>query len=103
MWFVQSSPVRESYSTERHFHIAPSVASARCVDEVFVLNKKTGRYYKLDDISTELWPLLRTPISLPDILESLGEVFEMPPRELTDDIVALLRRLMEYGIVTSRE
>lgn len=103
MWFVRPSPRRDFYPSDRRFHVAPHVASARCADETFVLNKKTGRYYKLDDVSTELWPLLRDTVSLHDLLVTLGDTYDMPPESLTGDIVALLRRLVEYGIVESED
>ena len=79
--------------------IADRLAAGHRAGEVVVLNKKTGRYYKLDDISADLWPLLQQPVSLAEMLPTLSALYEMPSSALVDDITNLLQRLVEYGIV----
>jgi hypothetical protein len=75
------------------------VAAGRCDGTTFLLNKRTGRYYKLDDVSSELWTLLRRPLDMEDILRALGTIYDVPPQVLAEDVEGLVTILLDYDVI----
>jgi Transglutaminase-like superfamily/Coenzyme PQQ synthesis protein D (PqqD) len=81
------------------YHIVRHVSFGRRADETFLLNRKTGKYYKLDDVGSELWTLLRQPIDMPAILRELSAIYEMPPEALDADVTRVIDALVHYGMI----
>ena len=98
MRFGGKSSVAVSRS-EARYRAAPYVLAGLCVDETFLLNKKTGKYYKLDDVGTEVWTLLRRPIRVNEILDALSAIYELPSDTLKDDLSDLLMQLVDYHMI----
>lgn len=99
MWLSRSRRSK-SPTTEHRYQAAPYVLAGRRGDETYLLNKHAGKYYRLDDVSSELWAMLHQPLAMPDILQKLGAIYEMPPRELADDVSTLITTLLGYGVIT---
>jgi Coenzyme PQQ synthesis protein D (PqqD) len=83
------------------YRTAPYVAAGRCENATFLLNKKTGRYFKLDDVGSELWALLRQSPGLDrqQILQSLSQIYEMEEQSIAADVTALITRLVGDDVI----
>jgi hypothetical protein len=68
-------------------------------DETFLLSLATGRYYKLDDVGTEVWRLLRQPKAFPDIVSDLEQVYDIAPSTLAAGVADLMNRLLGYKVI----
>lgn len=88
---------------ERRYHAAENVASGQCNDATYLLNKAAGRYYRLDDVGSEVWALLcRSPgLNAREIVQELSVVYDMPPQDIADDVSALIDTLTTYGVIAS--
>lgn len=84
---------------ECKYRAARYVAAGRCADETFLLNKLTGKYYKLDDVGSEVWAMLGAPLRLTEILGELSCIYEVPSENLVNDVTSLLTTLIGYRVV----
>lgn len=98
MFFVQR-PLAISPTDAQRYRAVPGVLSGRFEDQTFLLSLATGRYYKLDDVGTEVWQLLRQPKAFPDILSDLDQVYDIAPPTLAVDVADLMTRLLSYKVI----
>jgi hypothetical protein len=68
-------------------------------EEAFLLNMQTNQYYRLDEVGARLWGLLQAGKSLKDSYQALLEEYEVEPDQLERDILKLLEKLKEQGLV----
>lgn len=100
MWFTRSlAPATPG--ADRRYRKARYVSAGRCENATFLLNKKTGRYYKLDDTGSELWTLLGNPtgVDRQEILRGLGALYDVAPPELAADVDSLIATLVGYDVI----
>jgi hypothetical protein len=92
---------RASKEDEPRYRAARDVAAGNCNDCTFLLNKKTGRYYRLDDVGSEVWALLRRSqgLNAQEIVREMSTVYEVAPHEIAEDVNALIVTLVGYAVV----
>ena len=74
-------------------------ASADVSDEVVVVNLSSGRYYGLDPVGARVWDLLRTARPVTEIRDALLAEYDVDAATAESDLVALLERLADQGLV----
>lgn len=80
--------------------LIPSVVSFTFVDEdAVLLNMQTNQYYLLDGVGARLWGLLRDGKSVRESYQALLEEYEVEPATLEQDVLELLEKLKEQGLV----
>lgn len=72
-------------------------------DEIVMLNLRDGVYYGLDDVGARVWQLLRTPISLNQIRDTLVAEYDVDPARCERDIRSLILELTDRGLVNFSE
>jgi Coenzyme PQQ synthesis protein D (PqqD) len=70
--------------------------------EVAILDLKAGVYYGLDAVGARIWSLIQEPITVNEIRDILLEEYEVEPERCERDLLALLRRLADEGLVEVR-
>ena len=70
--------------------------------EVAILDLKAGVYYGLDAVGARIWSLIQEPITVNEIRDILLEEYEVEPERCEHDLLALLRRLADEGLVEVR-
>ena len=98
MSFIQRLPV-VTPTDRRRYRAIPGVLSGRFEDETFLLSLATGRYYKLDDVGSEVWRMLHHFRAFPEIIEDLEHVYDIAPPTLAVDVADLLTRLLGYKVI----
>jgi hypothetical protein len=68
-------------------------------DESVVLNLESERYYGLDDVGTRFLSVLTTSDSIETAYERLREEYEVDPQVLRKDLLALVEKLIEQGLI----
>lgn len=72
-------------------------------DEVAILDFKSGTYYGLDDVGARVWSLIQEPRIVEEIREVLVNEYEVEPDRCEHDLITLLQRLAEEGLVEVRD
>ncbi|OGT96485.1 MAG: thymidylate synthase, partial [Gemmatimonadetes bacterium RIFCSPLOWO2_02_FULL_71_11] len=67
--------------------------------EAVVLNLRSGRYYGLDPVGARIWNLIQTPRTVQEIRDILLQDYEVEPDRCEGDLVALLEKLANEGLV----
>ncbi len=67
--------------------------------EVVILDLEAGVYYGLDEVGARIWSLIQEPRSVDEVRDILLEEYEVEPERCQHDLIALLQRLAEEGLV----
>ena len=70
--------------------------------EVAILDLKAGVYYGLDAVGARIWSLIEEPRTVNEIRGILLEEYDVEPERCERDLLALLRRLADEGLVEVR-
>ena len=80
--------------------LIPANESFTFVDEdAVLLNMQTNQYYLLDEVGARLWGLFRDGKLLRESYQTLLEEYEVDPAQLEQDVLELLTKLKEQGLV----
>ena len=67
--------------------------------EVAILDLKAGVYYGLDAVGARIWSLIQEPRTVNEIRNILLEEYEVEPERCERDLLVLLQRLAEEGLI----
>jgi hypothetical protein len=100
VWFARGFPRAPAADAPR-YRAARDVVAGQCNDCTFLLNKKTGRYYRLDDVGGEVWALLRRSpgLNAQEITREMSVYYEVAPHTLAEDVNALIATLVGYAVI----
>jgi hypothetical protein len=91
---------------KRAITVSSSVVAARnqvssdLGGEVAILDLKGGTYYGLDAVGARIWGLIQEePKTVKEVRDILLEEYEVEPDRCERDLLALLQRLADEGLV----
>jgi Coenzyme PQQ synthesis protein D (PqqD) len=67
--------------------------------EVVILSVERGSYYGLDDIGSDIWQQMATPVSVGALCDALVGKYEADRATIERDVLALLETLVAEGLV----
>lgn len=73
--------------------------SSDLAGETVLLSMKTARYYGLVDVGARIWSLLREPVSVAVICETIAREYDVAPERCETDVVRFLEELEAQGLV----
>lgn len=73
--------------------------SSDLAGETVLLSMKTARYYGLVDVAARIWSLLREPVSVAVICETIAREYDVAPERCEADVVRFLEELEAQGLV----
>jgi hypothetical protein len=85
------------------FTATAEVTSTVLEDEAVLLNLANGVYYSLNPVGTAIWGQLTGSQSLEEILENVRQQFEVTEETARRDLVALVSRLRDEGLIAERK
>ncbi|HEX2087350.1 MAG TPA: PqqD family peptide modification chaperone [Solirubrobacteraceae bacterium] len=68
-------------------------------EELAMMDVEAGKYYMLDDIGSRIWSSLDAPRRVSDLVEDLERRYEVTRERCETDVIALLARMHEKGLV----
>jgi hypothetical protein len=71
--------------------------------EVVLLNLVSGVYYGLDAVGARVWELIQVPRGVQEIRDTLLEEYDVEPERWERDLLALLDRLADEGLIKVHE
>jgi len=82
--------------------VAGDVLSSELGTEQVMLSLRDGTYYGLDEVGSEIWKLLQTPITVGEICRAIADNYDVEPERCRRDVVRLLGELLERRLVELR-
>lgn len=70
--------------------------------ETVLLGLRTARYYGLADVGARIWELLRDPISVSTISETIAREYEVTVERCEADVLRFLEDLAEQELIEVR-
>lgn len=70
--------------------------------ETVLLSLKTARYYGLANVGARIWALVREPISVSAICETIAREYDVAPERCEADVVRFLDELASQGLIEVR-
>ena len=86
-------------STASRVRISDDALFQELQGEAVVLDLKTGVYFGLDRVGTRIWQLLGEHELLSEVAEVIRNEYDVSEQRCTEDLVALVRRLSDDGLV----
>ena len=82
---------------------AEGQVSSELGEEVAILHLQSGVYYGLDPVGARVWNLLQEePRKVNEIRDTLLEEYDVEPERCTRDLLALLQKMAEEGLIEVR-
>lgn len=83
--------------------VAKEQVSCDLGGEAAILNLKSGVYYGLDPIGARIWNLIQEPKNLNEIREILLKEYDVEPDRCERDLLALLQKLADEGLIEVKD
>jgi hypothetical protein len=80
--------------------LANNLISAPVDGELVILSVERGTYYGLDEIGTEIFQRLETPVGVDALCEDLAAKYAADRQTIERDVLTLLESLLAEGLVT---
>ncbi len=68
-------------------------------DEKVMMSMATGQYYGLDSVGREVWDILKKPLAVSLIIDTLQTRFDVDRTTCEKDVLAFLEDLLVEGII----
>ena len=69
--------------------------------EVVLLNIETGRYFKIDEIGSDIWEMIEEQTKVSDLCIKLSKEYEITPEECQPDVIAFLEQLEQCDLLVN--
>ncbi len=90
-------------SVKAKISIPDDVYFQALVDEAVILHTTSGKYFGLDEVGTRMWNLIAEHGALEPVIPILLAEYEVDEERLTQDLVELVDKLADRGLVAVGE
>jgi hypothetical protein len=80
--------------------LTDGLISAPVDGEVVILSVERGTYYGLDEIGTEIWQRLESPMRVDALCDDLAPKYDADRQTIERDVLGLLESLLAEGLVS---
>lgn len=85
------------------FRASPDALATRVGDEIVLVHVGTDQIYVLNRTGARVWELLTADVDRARLTDRLLDEFDAPRAELTTEVDALIRSLLEGRLLTPHE
>lgn len=68
-------------------------------DELVMMDLENGNYIGLNEVGSDIWQLLETPIKIADVVGKLVEDYDVEKEECEQDVLMYLNEMLKRGLV----
>lgn len=91
--------MKNKVSADSTIVVSEDQVSSDLGGEVAILNLKAGAYYGLDEVGNRVWGLVQEPREVREVREVLLREYEVDPERCERDLISLVQRLADEGLV----
>jgi hypothetical protein len=73
--------------------------SAAVGESLVMFSVEKGRYYGLNELASDVWKRIETPITVSTLCADLQKVFDVTPERCETDVLDFLRKLDAKGLL----
>ncbi|MBE9041280.1 lasso peptide biosynthesis PqqD family chaperone [Oscillatoriales cyanobacterium LEGE 11467] len=83
--------------------IAPDRLASELEGEMVVLDLKSGAYYGLNEVGTDIWKAIEEPKSVSEVIEIVVTKYDVEKEQCKQDTIALLQELEATGLIEVKD
>jgi hypothetical protein len=95
--------VKRTLSVSSSVVVAGDQVSSDLGGEVAILHLNAGVYYGLEAVGARIWSLIQEPRTVEEIRDILASEYEVEPDRCESDLIALLQRLADEGLIEAKD
>jgi hypothetical protein len=95
--------VKRTLSVSSSVVVANDQVSSDLGGEVAILHLEAGMYYGLEEVGARIWNLIQEPKPVEEIRDILVSEYEVEPDRCESDLIILLTRLADEGLIEVRD
>lgn len=76
--------------------------SSDLAGETILLSMQSAMYYGLDEVASRIWELVRDPIQVSEISETIAREYDVERLRCEADVIEFLRELETKGLIEVR-
>ena len=73
--------------------------SSDLAGETVLLSMQSAMYYGLDEVASRIWELIREPIRVSDVRDTITREYDVEPARCEADVLEFLRELAARGLI----
>jgi hypothetical protein len=77
--------------------------SSDLAGETILLSMQSAMYYGLDEVASRIWELVRDPIQVSEISETIAREYDVERPRCEADVIEFLRELETKGLIEVRD
>ena len=82
--------------------ISDDAVTQELEQEVLILSLSRAEYFGLNETGSYIWHLLENGPRVREVCAAVADTFDVPPATAESDVMELLERLSDEGIITCR-
>lgn len=95
--------ISKPLSNDTVLSVAPDWLSTMVDAELVLMNVRSGVYYGLNPMGTEIMSRLAVPIRFGDLAAALVREYDAPEEVITAETRQLIEQLREHGLIEGRD
>lgn len=90
---------KSAISLESTVVASKNQVSSELVDEVVIMDMKSGAYMGLNSSGARIWNLVQQPRKVSEVRDTILKEYNVEPDRCQNDVLALLRQLAAKGLL----
>ena len=90
-------------TAEQLIVLTSQAVSCELGGEAVILDIRSGQYFVLSPVGTQIWKLLESPCTLASLCARLVEEYDVEPTRCEADVSRLLGQLAGHGLIIFEE
>ena len=91
--------ISKPITLDTHLQVPETIYAREIDNETVLLDTEGGYYFGLDTVGTRMWQLIQQHRNLRPVYDTLLEEYDVTPDQLESDLLNLVERLAEKGLV----
>ena len=91
--------VLQKIDRESIVRVSKDQISSELAGEAAILNLKSGVYYGLDPVGARIWRLIQSPCKISQVIDGILQEYQVTPAQCETDVLQLVQRLSEEGLI----
>jgi hypothetical protein len=83
------------------FQLKPDILSSQIGEEIVLLDMASGKYYKIDEIGSTIWSLIKEPKTIDEIVDLILVDFDVDRATCVSDVSKFLEDIKSKDFLTA--
>lgn len=77
----------------------PELLYSKIGDEIVLLEIESGKYFKIDSVGSQIWEIIKEPITIESICQQLVEAYDVSLEKCYKDVLPFIERLQNDKLI----